>query len=140
MTHDDLRAYGKVYGILNSIIRFSAVEIETCCFEPAERLKAAIAKRERKLTPEHHERIAALLANVSPDAAGRISEADTGIFWIAFHQIQAAGRPALFDERMVSKTVRIPADLWDKAAEKAGQQGTNVSELIRRYLAEYVRE
>ena len=138
MTHDDIRAYGKAYGLLNSVLRLSSGEIETCCFEPAERLAKALQRRERKLTPEHHERLATLLVDVSTEAAGRISEADTGIFWIAFHQVQAAGRPAMYGEAMVNKTIKMPADLWDKAAEKAGREGTNVSEIIRRQLTEYV--
>lgn len=138
MTHDDIRAFGKVYGILNSVLPLSAGEIEICCFEPAEHLAKAVQRRERKLTPEHHERIAAIMADVSPDAGGRISEADTGIYWIAFHQIQAPGRPAMYGEAMVPKTIKMPAELWDKASKKAGQEGDSVSEVIRRLLTEYV--
>jgi len=138
MTTEEVRAYGKVYGILNSVVRLSHTEIDTCCFEPAEKLIAAINRREKKLTPEHHERIAALLTEVSPGAVGRLSQEETGAFWLAFHQVQAPGRPLKYDERMVSKTLRVPADLWDQAAEKAGQEGLNVSEIIRRLLTDYV--
>lgn len=138
MTHDDIRAFGKVYGILNSVLPLSAGEIEVCCFEPAEHLAKAVQRRERKLTPEHHERIAAIMADVSPGDGGRISEADTGIYWIAFHQIQAPGRPAMYGEAMTNKTLKVPAELWGKAAEKAGQEGNSVSEVIRRLLTEYV--
>lgn len=138
MTHDDIRAFGKVYGILNSVLPLSAGEIEVCCFEPAEHLAKAVQRRERKLTPEHHERIAAIMAEVSPDVGGRISEADTGIYWIAYHQIQAPGRPSRYGEAMVNKTIKMPAELWDKTSEKAGQEGNSVSEVIRRLLTGYV--
>lgn len=138
MTTEEVRAYGKVYGILNSVVRLSPTEIETCCFDPMPNLAAAIAKRERKLTPAHHERIAALLADVSPSAGGRLTEPETGPFWLGFYQVQAPGRPTTYEERMASKTIRVPADLWDRAAEKAGQEGSNVSEIIRRLLTDYV--
>lgn len=138
MTTEEIRTYGKIYSLLNSVMRLSPHEIDTCCFEPAEKLIASISRREKKLTPEHHERIAALIAEVSPGAVGRLTQEETGAFWLAFHQVQAPGRPTTYDERMISKTIRVPADLWDRAAEKASQEGSNVSGIIRRLLTDYV--
>lgn len=44
----------------------------------------------------------------------------------------------MYGEKMINRTIKMPADLWAKASEKAGQDGTNMSKFIRRLLAEYV--
>lgn len=38
------------------------------------------------------------------------------------------------------RTVRVPDDVWQPAARKARDNGENVSEVIRRALADYLRD
>ena len=35
------------------------------------------------------------------------------------------------------RTIRVSDDLWNRAREKAADEGRNLSELIREWLAEY---
>lgn len=37
------------------------------------------------------------------------------------------------------RNVRIPDDLWDAALAKAQSEGTNVSEVLRKYLERWVK-
>ncbi len=43
-------------------------------------------------------------------------------------------------EKTPRRTVRVPDDVWQPAARKARDNGENVSEVIRRALADYLRE
>jgi hypothetical protein len=141
MTTDEIKAFGQIYGILDGLLRLTAMESKLAPFDPAGQLPKALTRRMKKISEETNQRIAEISARISPDAVGRLTQEETGAFWIGFYAApRPVGRPALNGERMVSKNIRIPADLWDKAAEKAGQHGTNVSELIRRYLSEYAGE
>lgn len=36
------------------------------------------------------------------------------------------------------RTIRVPDDVWNPAREKAETEGTNLSELIREWLTNYV--
>lgn len=39
---------------------------------------------------------------------------------------------------MATRTVRVPADLWDDAGELARSEGLSLSEVVRHYLQVYV--
>lgn len=43
-------------------------------------------------------------------------------------------------EKTPRRTVRVPDDVWQPAARKARDNGENVSEVIRRALADYIRD
>lgn len=43
-------------------------------------------------------------------------------------------------EKTPRRTVRVPDDVWQPAARKARDNGENVSEVIRRALAAYLRD
>lgn len=43
-------------------------------------------------------------------------------------------------EKKKRRTVRVPDHVWQLAARKAQDNGENVSEVIRRALADYLRE
>lgn len=43
-------------------------------------------------------------------------------------------------EKTPRRTVRVPDDVWQPAARKARDNDENVSEVIRRALADYLRE
>lgn len=43
-------------------------------------------------------------------------------------------------EKTPRRTVRVPDDVWQPAARKARDNGENVSEVIRRALADYLRD
>ncbi len=43
-------------------------------------------------------------------------------------------------EKTPRRTVRVPDDVWRPAARKARDNGENLSEVIRRALADYLRE
>ncbi len=38
------------------------------------------------------------------------------------------------------RTIRVPDDVWKPAQVKAASEGHNLSELIREFLVDYVRE
>ncbi len=43
-------------------------------------------------------------------------------------------------EKTPRRTVRVPDEVWQPASRKARDSGENVSEVIRRALADYIRE
>ena len=139
MTTDEIKAYGEIFGILDSLLRLTAGESKLAPFDPAGQLPKALTRRIKKISEETNLRIAEIASRISPDAVGRLSHEETVAFWIGFYAAsRPAGRPTMYEEKMVNKTIKMPANLWDKAAEKAGQDGSNMSELIRRLLTEYV--
>lgn len=138
MKPEEIRAYGRVYGMLAGIQSLTDIEIERVCFTPSESMKKAIEIRASKMTPEDHEKISEILKDVSPEG-GRLTEEETGIFWLAFYKQVGAGRPPKYTEAMVTKSLRLPSSLWEKAAEKAAEKGKSVSEVIRDGLEQYVK-
>ena len=139
MTAEELSLYGRVYGILAGIRELSTVEINTASFRPVSSLKKAIERRASKMTPEDHERIAALLAGVSETATEPVKEEDTGPFWIAFYKQVGAGRPPKYGEPMTTRTIRVPDRLWKQASEKAAENNNTVSDVIRDALEAYIK-
>lgn len=138
MKPEEIRAYGRVYGMLAGIQSLTDIEIERVCFAPAESMKKAIEIRASKMTPEDHEKISEILKDVCPEG-GRLTEEETGIFWLAFYKQVGAGRHPKYTEAMVTKSLRLPSSLWEKAAEKAAEEGKSVSEVIRDGLEQYVK-
>lgn len=139
MTTDEIKAYGQIYGILDSLLRLTAMESKLAPFDPAGQLPKAITRRGKKISEETNLRIAEISARISPDSVGRLTNEQTADWWLGFYSAaRPVGRPAEHGEAMTSKNIRVPADLWNKAAEKAGQEGTTASEIIRRKLTEYV--
>ena len=139
MTTDEIKAYGQIYGILDSLLRLTAMESKLAPFDPAGQLPKAITRRMKKISEETTLRSAEISARISPDSVGRLTNEQTADWWLGFYSAaRPVGRPAEHGEAMTSKNIRVPADLWAKAAEKAGQEGTTVSEIIRRKLTEYV--
>lgn len=139
MTAEEMSLYGRVYGILAGIRELSAIEINSVPFMPLSSLKKAIERRASKMTPEDHERIAALLARVSASATEPVKEEDTGPFWLAFHRQLGSGRPPKYAEPMTTRAIRVPDGLWRKASEKAATEGNTVSEVIREALTRYIK-
>lgn len=139
MTAEELSLYGRVYGILAGIRELSTVEINTASFRPVSSLKKAIERRASKMTPEDHDRIAALLAGVSETATEPVKEEDTGPFWIAFHKQVGAGRPPKYGEPMTTRAIRVPDRLWKQASEKAAENNSTVSDVIRDALEAYIK-
>ena len=90
MKPEEIRAYGRVYGMLAGIQSLTDIEIERVCFAPAESMKKAIEIRASKMTPEDHEKISEILKDVCPEG-GRLTEEETGIFWLAFYKQVGAG-------------------------------------------------
>lgn len=43
-------------------------------------------------------------------------------------------------EKTPRRTVRVPDEVWQPASRKARDNGENVSEVIRRALADYIRD
>ena len=78
-------------------------------------MKKAIEIRASKMTPEDHEKISEILKDVSPEG-GRLTEEETGIFWLAFYKQVGAGRPPKYTEAMVTKSLRLTSSLWKKAS------------------------
>ena len=139
MTAEELSLYGRAYGILASVKDLSTVEINTVSFRPLSSLKKAIERRASKMTPEDHDKIAALLAGVSKTAPEPVKEEDTGPFWIAFYKQVGAGRPPKYGEPMTTRTIRVPDKLWKQASEKAAENNNTVSDVIRDALEAYIK-
>ena len=139
-TKEELRALGRVYALLASVQPLTDAEIESVCFTPMESLPAAIKRREKKLSPEKHEAIARLMEGVSPEAGGRVSEPDTGVFWLGFYAQQKPGRPALYADGMKQRSVGLSTAMWDKLATRAEAENKSVSEVIRDAVNKYLAE
>jgi predicted HicB family RNase H-like nuclease len=52
---------------------------------------------------------------------------------------QRGGRPPLGDAAKTVESVRLEPELRDQAAQRAADEGTTVSEIIRRALRDYLR-
>lgn len=139
MTKEEAYAFGRVFGILDSVLELKTTEKSLASSDPIGQLPQALNRRMRKISEEVNERIAQEMAAISPSVNGRLTLEQQGSFWLGWHSsARPAGRPAMYGEAMVNKTIKMPADLWEKATEKAGQQGESVSEVIRRLLTGYV--
>ena len=139
MTSEEMRIWGRVYGILAAIKELSDTEINAISFRPMESLKNAIALRASKMTPEDHEKITGLLAFVSQEDTGPNKEEDTGPFWLAFHKQLSAGRPPKYGDPMVIRAVRVPENLWKQASERAEANNKTLSDIIRNALENYIK-
>lgn len=139
MDTDEIKAFGEIYGILNSVLRLSVIETKLAPFDPVGQLPKAMTRRMKKISEEVNQRIAEVSSRISPNAEGRLTQEQTADWWLGFYAaVRPVGRPTITETRLVSKNIRVPAELWESATQKAGQDGSNVSEVIRRLLTEYV--
>ena len=53
-------------------------------------------------------------------------------------------RPYNATNRQVGKTpiraIRIPSDTWERAKQKASEDGRNISDIVREYLEQYIEK
>lgn len=47
--------------------------------------------------------------------------------------------PRVAKPSMVMRSLRVPADLWERARAKADERGENISDVLRDALERYVR-